>query len=283
MTITIKPSGQACGAAVYGLDLTKALDDSTVAAVRAAWIKYQVLSFPEQLLNDDDLERFTLYFGPFSEDPFVQSIPGREHIIAVQRNATETSSLFAEAWHTDWSFQAHPPAGTCLFGIKIPPVGGNTLFVNQQLALKNMPANLRSKIATKRAIHSAAGGYAPEGLYGDIDKASNRSMKVVSSVAARKTQLHPLIHRHPESDIESVFGCMGYIVGIEGMSNEESLSLLVELYEWQTQAQFQYSHQWQPNMLVMWDNRSVLHRATGGYDGYDRLLHRTTIGSVSSR
>ena len=114
MTITIKPSGQACGAAVYGLDLTKALDDSTVAAVRAAWIKYQVLSFPEQLLNDDDLERFTLYFGPFSEDPFVQPIPGREHIIAVQRNATETSSLFAEAWHTEWSFQPHPPAGLSL-------------------------------------------------------------------------------------------------------------------------------------------------------------------------
>jgi len=36
---------------------------------------------------------------------------------------------------------------------------------------------------------------------------------------------------------------------------------------------------WEPNMLVMWDNRSVLHKATGGYDGYDRLLHRTTIGA----
>ena len=41
---------------------------------------------------------------------------------------------------------------------------------------------------------------------------------------------------------------------------------------------FIYRHHWQKNMLVMWDNRCVLHRATGGYDGYDRLLHRTTIG-----
>jgi taurine dioxygenase len=51
----------------------------------------------------------------------------------------------------------------------------------------------------------------------------------------------------------------------------------MELHQWQTQEQFQYRHQWQPNMLVMWDNRSVLHRATGGYEGHDRLLHRITI------
>jgi taurine dioxygenase len=54
----------------------------------------------------------------------------------------------------------------------------------------------------------------------------------------------------------------------------------MELHEWQTKAEFVYSHPWQENMLVMWDNRSVLHKANAGYDGYDRLLHRTTIGAV---
>jgi taurine dioxygenase len=34
--------------------------------------------------------------------------------------------------------------------------------------------------------------------------------------------------------------------------------------------------------LVMWDNRSVLHKANGGYDGYDRLLHRITIAEQTS-
>lgn len=165
-----------------------------------------------------------------------------------------------------------------MFGITIPPVGGNTLFINQERALAEMPASLRGKIEGKRAIHSAAGGYAPEGLYGDADKQSNRSMKVVSSEAARATQLHPLIVRHPETGIERLFGCIGYIIGIEGMSADDSLALLTELYQWQIQDQFQYSHQWQADMLVMWDNRSVLHRATGGYDGWDRLLHRTTVG-----
>ena len=63
------------------------------------------------------------------------------------------------------------------------------------------------------------------------------------------------------------------------MADDEARDLLFELYAWQTREEFQYRHRWEPDMLVMWDNRSVLHRATGGYDGYDRLLHRTTIGA----
>jgi len=52
----------------------------------------------------------------------------------------------------------------------------------------------------------------------------------------------------------------------------------MELQQWQSKEEFQYRHKWKENSLVMWDNRSVLHAATGGYEGYDRLLHRTTIG-----
>ena len=65
-----------------------------------------------------------------------------------------------------------------------------------------------------------------------------------------------------------------------GLDKEESDALLMELYVHQSQPQFVYSHRWQPGMLVMWDNRSLLHAATGGYDGYDRLLHRTTISDT---
>jgi len=67
---------------------------------------------------------------------------------------------------------------------------------------------------------------------------------------------------------EGLFGCVGYIVGIEGMDDKDALGLLLQIHEWQTRPDFIYQHVWQPNMLVMWDNRSVLHRATGGYEGY---------------
>ncbi|HBS31836.1 MAG TPA: TauD/TfdA family dioxygenase, partial [Parvularcula sp.] len=117
MTLRITPSGEACGASVTGVDLSAPLNDGEVAGIRAAWLEHLVLAFPGQRMSDDDLERFTLYFGPFGEDPFIAPVPGRKHIIAVSRAATETGPIFAEAWHTDWSFQATPPAGTCLYGI----------------------------------------------------------------------------------------------------------------------------------------------------------------------
>lgn len=279
MTIEVTPSGQACGATATGIDLSQPLSDAAIADIRAAWLEYHVLSFPDQHLTDDDLERFTLYFGPFGEDPFIAPVPEREHIIAVRRDANETAPLFAENWHTDWSFQEHPPAGTCLYGITIPPMGGDTLYANQHAALDSMSAELRARIEGKMAIHSAKNAYAPGGTYGDADKAKGRSMDIRPSRDAEATQLHPIIREHPETGRKGLFSCIGYIAGIEGMAQEEALPLLMELYQWQTRDEFVYRHKWQPNMLVMWDNRSVLHRATGGYEGHDRLLHRTTIGA----
>ena len=114
MPLDITPSGEACGASVCGVDLSKPLSDNLVAEIRAAWLEHFVLAFPDQKLSDDDLERFTLHFGPFGDDPFIAPIPGRKHIIAVVRAASETGPIFAEPWHTDWSFQETPPAGTCL-------------------------------------------------------------------------------------------------------------------------------------------------------------------------
>ena len=87
MPLEIRPSGEACGADVSGVNLSEPLDPQTVAAIRAAWLEHHVLSFADQAMSDDDLERFTLYFGPFGEDPYIAPIAGREHVISVQRNA----------------------------------------------------------------------------------------------------------------------------------------------------------------------------------------------------
>lgn len=277
MTINIAPSGQACGATVTGLDLTQALDDVAIQAVRDAWLAHKVLAFPDQELENRDLERFTLQFGPFGNDPFFGAIDGHPNIAAISRKADETSSLFAENWHADWSFQQFPPDGTCLFGKTIPPSGGDTLFTNQQAALEAMPADLRRQLEGRHAIHSARGGYAPDGSYGDDDD-DDRSMDIRPSEEAYATYVHPIVRVHPETGASTLYSTLGYIIGIEGMETEEAWPILRDLAAWQTQEQFQYRHKWQPNMLVMWDNRCVLHRATGGYEGFDRLLYRTTIG-----
>lgn len=280
MPRNIAATGQACGAIVEGLDLSAPLSPEEVAWIRSAWLEHHVLVFPDQEMNDDDLERFTLNFGPFGHDPFFAPIPGRTNIAAIRRDADETTSIFAETWHTDWSFQTNPPIGTCLLSLTVPPVGGDTLFANQHLALDRMPQELRAKFEDKVAIHSARFGYSKEGLYGEKPDEAGRSMDIIASDEALEEQTHPLLRAHPETGRMGIFGApLAYIVGFEGMDQDAAYELLGELRDWQTRDEFLYRHSWAPGMLVMWDNRSVLHRATGGYEGHARLLHRTTIGA----
>lgn len=280
MTLTIAPSGQACGARVTGVDLAGKLDPELIADIRAAWLKHRVLAFPGQAMDDDALERFTLAMGGFGEDPFFAPIEGREHIAAIVREADEESQLFAENWHSDWSFLESPPAGTCLLAVEIPPVGGDTLFADQIAAFAALPDERKEYLRSLTAIHSAQLAYAPEGAYGEKDH--GRSMAIRPDETARRTQTHPLVQRHPETGEEALFSTLGYIIGIEGMERADAITLLSELAEWQGQEEFVYRHRWEPDMLLMWDNRSVLHKATGGYDGYRRELHRTTIAALDA-
>ena len=278
MNFKITPTNEACGAVVTDIDLTQPLSSETIAGLRRAWLEHHVLVFPDQEMSDDDLERYSLYFGPFGVDTFFGPIEGRNNIAAVKRLATETTPIFASNWHTDWSFQETPPAATCLFGITIPPEGGDTLFANQHKAYAEMPTDLKARVENLVAIHSAELAYAPEGAYGDNDLKSGRSMDIRPSKKALIRQTHPFVRPHPETGKPALYSTLGYIVGFEGMDQAEALPLLMELMEYQGSEQFVYRHKWQENMLVMWDNRSVLHCATGGFEGHDRLLHRTTIG-----
>ena len=275
--ITVTPTDGACGALIEGVDLSQQLSAETVQAIRQAWLEHHVVVFPKQDVNDDDLERFSLLMGDFAGDPYLPTIEGRDHIVELRRGANEQTPIFAEAWHTDWSFGENPPAATILHGITIPPQGGNTGFINQHKALAEMPAELRQRLEGKNALHSAKAAYAPDGLYGEREKDSDRAMKIIYSEDANKVQAHPIIRKHPETGEEALFGCFGYIIGIEGMEGDDEIQLLSDLYNWQTREEFQYSHRWEPGMVVMWDNRSVLHRANGGYEGYERVLHRTVV------
>ena len=134
--LEIVPSGQACGATVMGVDLSMPLEESLRRQIRRAWVDHHVLAFPDQSLTDEALEAVTLQFGSFGREPFFLPIDGSEHVVALTRRADEKAPLFAETWHADWSFEADPPIGTCLYSLTIPPVGGDTCFINQQKALR---------------------------------------------------------------------------------------------------------------------------------------------------
>ncbi len=275
MKLDLRPQPAPCGAFVHGLDLRDPLSAETVAAIRAAWLQHQVLAFPGQQLSLDDLERFAARLGPFGVDPYFGSVPGHPHIAQVRRDADETTALFAESWHSDWSFLPLPPQATLLYGNVIPPVGGDTLFANQYAAWDALPAAMKALLRDKQGIHSARRGYARDGMYGEKDK--GRSMAIKYDDSALATQLHPIARVHPETGRTALFVSPGYTIGIEGMSDAEATPLLKDLFAHQVRDEFVYRHRWSQGMLLLWDNRCVVHAATGGYQGHARLLHRITV------
>jgi taurine dioxygenase len=276
MTLSVEPSGVGCGALIRGIDLSRPHSLAEIDLIRRAWLEHQVIGICDQDSDISDLERFAAALGPDGDDPFIASIAGHPRVVEVRREADETTPVFAEAWHSDWSFLEAPPAGTLLYGKVIPPLGGDTLFANQYAAYEALSETMKSRIAHLQGIHSARRSYSPDGVYGERDK--GRSMAIRYSERAMATQLHAVVRRHRETGRPALFVNMGYIIGIDGLSEADSTALLTELFAHQTQPEFVYRHRWSPGLLTLWDNRCLLHTATGGYQGHQRLLWRITIG-----
>ena len=275
MSIEVIRQDASCGALIRGIDLTRALAATQIAEIRAAWLEHQVVAFPDQALEIADIERFATGMGPNGEDPYIEAIPGHPRVVQVRREADEKAPIFAETWHSDWSFLKAPPAATVLYGNIIPSKGGDTLFANQYAAWDSLPSATKALLKDKTAIHSARTGYARDGMYGEKDK--GRSMAIKYGDSALKTQLHPLARPHTETGRLALYVSPGYTIGIDGIPDDEAVPMLKDLYAHQAKPEFQYRHKWSEGMLLMWDNRSVIHAATGGYEGHRRLLHRITV------
>ena len=273
--VRVKANANGLGAEVTGLDISKPLDAETLAQVKAAFAAHSVLWFPDQPLSHDQLEAFTLQWGDFGWDPYVKPLEDRPHILEVRRDADEKSAVFGGTWHSDWSFQATPPAMTLLHAKIVPPVGGDTLYADGRLAWEALSPAFQALLAPLRAIHSAAGPYGENGFY--AKEQGRTGMTILSSAEADKTYIHPLVRVHPVSGRRALFVNPVYTVGIEGMTQDESAAILGFLFKHMTQDHFVYRHRWAADMLTAWDNRCCLHNATGGYDGHARVMHRTTV------
>ena len=254
------------------------LTEENISFLRSKWVEYGLIVFPKLPLSHDEFKDFALSFGDFGDDPFISSLPDYPNIAEIKRSANEKATPFGGTWHSDWSFMKKPPSATLLHSKIIPPVGGNTLFANTERSFAALPEEMKNKLRNLKVIHSAKIPYADDGFYA-LEK-EERSMKILPSKEAKATFSHPMVKIHPETNKECLFINPVYTINVEGFSEDESQQLLWELYEHMIQEQFVYEHVWNEDMLIMWDNRTVMHQATGGYDGYDRLLHRITLAAV---
>ena len=271
--VAAEPTG--FGARISGPDLSQPLSEDVLAEVRQAWARHSVVCFADQPLGLDALEAFTQQIGPFGKDPYIEPMPGRPNVLELRREPDEKASNFGAGWHSDWSFLETPPAATLLRAQTIPPVGGDTLFVDASRAWDALSDAMKAVLAPLRAVHSARQSYGTKGVFARDTEA--RTMKIIVSEEADGSLTHPLVRTHPVTGRKALYISPVYTVGIEGFTPEESKALLGFLFTHLTQDEFIYRHRWTVGDLLMWDNRCTMHFAEGGYDGYLRVMHRTTV------
>ncbi len=265
----------AIGAEVFGLDLSRPLGGSQLAAVEDAFARHLVLVFRDQDMDVEALERFALQFGPFGETPYITPMKGHPNVLRVLREAGEEGALFGGSWHSDWSFQERPPSATILYGKDVPEHGGDTAFTNQYLAYETLSAGMKRLLEGVNGAHSARRSYAPGGTFGRPNP--NSSMDIHGSEDALEIQMHPLVTTHPVSGRKALFVNDVYTIGIEDMNDGESRALLGYLLEHSRRISFTCRVRWRPGTLTMWDNRCTQHHAIDDYSGRRREMYRVTV------
>ena len=264
------------GVEVLNFEYNDISSKQKVNDLRDLWLAYSVIVFKNLKLTHEEFENFSLAFGVFGDDPYIDSISGYKNIIEVKRSAEEKAPPFGGSWHSDWSFQECPPSATLLHSKIIPPIGGETFFINTQAAYDDLSSKIKLKIKDLMVSHSAIRPYADDGFYA-LEKDKDRSMAIKPSAKAKEFFLHPLVRTHPETKKKSLFINQVYSITVNGLNEKDSNELLEFLFFHMSQEKYIYKHRWEKNMLIMWDNRTVNHCAQGGYQGHKRLLHRITL------
>ena len=264
------------GVEVLNFEYNDIFSKQKVNDLRDLWLANSVIVFRNLKLTHEEFENFSLAFGVFGDDPYIDSISGYKNIIEVKRSAEEKAPPFGSSWHSDWSFQECPPSATLLHSKIIPPIGGETFFIDTQAAYDDLSSKIKLKIKDLMVSHSAIRPYADDGFYA-LEKDKDRSMAIKPSAKAKEFFLHPLVRTHPETKKKSLFINQVYSITVNGLNEKDSNELLEFLFFHMGQEKYIYKHKWEKNMLIMWDNRTVNHCAQGGYQGHKRLLHRITL------
>lgn len=284
-SIEARPLAAAMGAEICGA-AAATLTDEQFQEIRHALFRHKMIYLRNQKLSHRDHELFSLRFGPFAEDAYTQGIPGHRDVHPLIKEADDQSRMvFGEGWHTDSPFLPEPPAITTLRSIQVPPLGGDTMWANSALAYAMLSDTYRDMIQGLRVRFSMR----------DVLKAAQEAVEVSDSPIGRlaatreaarlpddlrrkiKGNAHPLVRTHPVTGEKALYVDSAYAIGIEGMLPEESAPILRYLAEHLTQPAFTCRLRWEPDALVLWDNRLCVHQAYNDYQGYRRELYRTTV------
>jgi taurine dioxygenase len=260
------------------------LDAAGFAAVKQAWHRHHgLMVFPRQAVPEPGLLAFSRLLGeldpPPNQENGRQYAPGFPEIYVVSNiKDTEGRPIGAlgdgeATWHTDMSYLPTPPLASMLVAREIPASGGSTWFCDMVAAAAALPADLRARISGLDVKHDGtynSGGYLRQGVAATDDP-----------VSAPGT-LHPALVRIPESGDAALYLGRRRLAYIPGLSREDSEALLDTLWRYATDERHVYKHQWQLGDLVVWDNRTTMHRRDTFPATERRLMHRTQIKGAAA-
>jgi len=173
-----------------------------------------------------------------------------------------------EFWHTDGSFLGRRTMATLLHVVENPEVGGDTLFANMQAAWGALPDDVQQRAAASFGIHSY------QYQFRALRQQSGKDMLAATEPASFPDVTHPLVCRHPITGVPALYLNELCLAGVVGAGSDRSM--IERLLSHATQASFVYRHVWEPGDVLVWDNRSVMHRATPIGPGCVREVHRIT-------
>ena len=280
MSLMIKPLTSRFGAHVSGVDVGRAVSDDIFRQVRSAFEHHSVLVFRDQPMDDEQQIAFSEQFGPLERtvpsNPAAGSVFARQSNIDIKTGETipvdDRRMFYQKAnmlWHADSTFKETQSLCSILSAREVPPVGGATEFASTRSLYDELPARLREEI---------------EGLVVEHDLVYSRRIVgfefTEAEAAAMPSARHRLVQINPVTGRKSVL-IGAHAKCVVGWPECRSRELLDDLLERTTQAENCYRHEWKTNDVVVWDNRSILHRATP-YDAskYRRLMQRTTVSFV---
>jgi taurine dioxygenase len=283
--IEVLPLAAAMGAEIGGVDLAR-LTDEQFAEIRAALFRHKMIFFRGQKMDHGHHEAFSLRFGPFAEDAYTSGVAGHRNVHPLIKEADDQSTaIFGGGWHTDSPFLPQPPSITSLRSVQIPPYGGDTIWCNAALAYaalspayKRLIDPLRVQFSMQHVLRNAQeGAEARDNPIGRLGQ--TRDLAELPEDIQRKVKgnLHPLVRTHPATGKKALYVDETYAVGLEGMGEDESAPILEFLVRHLTQPAFTCRLRWEVDMMVLWDNRQVVHQAFNDYWGYRRELYRVTV------
>jgi alpha-ketoglutarate-dependent 2,4-dichlorophenoxyacetate dioxygenase len=288
LSLTVRPVHPIFGAELLGADLTVPPGRELIETVERAMATYAVTVIRDCHISDEQHIRFARAFGPLELPPGMDRFAGNKprriapelfdisnldenDEVIPRASARREYARATERFHSDSSFHTLPTKWSLLLGHIIPPVGGDTEFVDTRAVYDGLAPETKAKVEDLIVVHDFWRGRELAGAGGVTDE-MRRAMPPVTQ---------PLVRTLPYGRRALYIGA--HATGIVGWGEADALAFLGELYDFATQDKYIYAHKWRQGDLLIWDNRCTLHRATPlETDDYKRDVRRATINEYGS-